>query len=298
MTTEATDRKSIADLAASHGLDVVPESISLNELGLDFRVAFAETDGAEKWVLRIPRRADVAPRAAVEGRLLDRIQPHLDVAIPNWRIHAADLIAYPLLPGEPGLTIGEDGEPAWHFDVESDAFAHSLGDLLAQLHSIDPEEVSTTGIDIRTAAETRQGIRDDIARVSAEFAIAADLLSRWRSWLADDDYWPTWSVLTHGEVYPAHLLLTDEKIVGVLDWTTAAIGDPARDFVFHRASVSDRSFDATVRRYVERGGRVWPKLAEHCTELYSTSPLAYGLYALTTGDPAHVEAAAAQLGPQ
>lgn len=295
MATEAADRKSIADLAAAHDLHVVPETVSVNELGLDFRVAFAETDDGEKWVLRIPRRTDVTPRAAVEGRLLERVAPHLDAATPDWRVNTADLIAYPLLPGEPGLTIGDDGAPLWHFDVESRTFAASLGELLAQLHSIDPAVVAETGIEVRTPEETRQGFRDDIARVSAHFTISADLLARWEAWLANDVYWPDRSALTHGEVYPAHLLLTDEKIVGVLDWTTAAIGDPARDFVFHRASVSDEAFAATMQRYVECGGQVWPKFAEHCTELYTTTPLAYGLYALTTGDPAHVEAAAAQL---
>ena len=143
----------------------------------------------------------------------------------------------------------------------------------------------------------RQGIRDGIARVSSAFEVSADLLNRWTTWLADDRYWPHASTLTHGEIYPAHLLLTGETIVGVLDWTTAAVGDPARDFVFHRESVSRRAFDATVRRYVECGGRVWPMFAEHCTELFSTSPVDYGLYALTTGDPAHLDAAAAALNP-
>ncbi|HIW61261.1 MAG TPA: hypothetical protein H9881_02285 [Candidatus Stackebrandtia excrementipullorum] len=59
--------------------------------------------------------------------------------------------------------------------------------------------------------------------------------------------------------------------------------------------MSDKAFDATVKRYAERGGRVRPKPAEHCTELYSTSPVDHGVYALTTRDPAHVEGAAAAL---
>lgn len=297
MPSEA-DNTSITQLAAAHGLVIQPDTIKLNELGLDFRVAIATADDGEDWVLRIPRRPDVTARADVEGRLLARIAPRLDVAVPDWRIHTAALIAYPLLPGEPGLSIGEDGTPEWHFDSESPVFNASLGDLLARLHSIDPAEVSDTGIEVRTPAEVRQGIRDDIARVSAEFAVAPALSERWRAWLADDRYWPDWSVLTHGEVYPAHLLLTGEEVVGVLDWTTAAIGDPARDFVFHRASVSREAFDATVRRYTEQGGRVWPMFADHCTELNSTAAVNYGMYALTTGEPEHAAAAAALLNPE
>lgn len=295
METGAVDHAAITDLAAAHGLTIKPETISVNELGLDFRVAIAAATDGQKWVLRIPRRADVTQRAAVEGRLLAAVAPRLDVAVPDWRVHTPELIAYPLLPGEPGLSISADGTPEWHFDVESETFATSLGDFLAQLHAVPTETVAESGIEARTPAESRQAIRDDIAKVSAEFEVSPNLLERWRAWLDDDRYWPEWSTLTHGEIYPAHLLLTGEDIVGVLDWTTATIGDPAKDFLFHRATVSDKTFNATVNRYVERGGRVWPMLSEHCVELHSTSAVNYGIYALVTGDPEHWEAAATQL---
>lgn len=297
MNSLASDSASIIELAAANGLTLVPETIKINELGLDFRVAIAEAADGQRWVLRIPRRPDVMPRATVEGRLLKRVAPHLDVTVPDWRIQSADLIAYPLLPGEPGLTIADGGTPTWHFNEESPTFSHSLGEFLAKLHGIGPDEVSDTGIDQLTPAEFRQSIRDDITRVKSAFEVSSALLDRWTTWLADDRYWPEWSTLTHGEIYPAHLLLTGEEIVGVLDWTTASVSDSAKDFVFHRASVSREAFDATVARYIEHGGRVWPKFAEHCTELFSISAVTYGIYALETEDPAHMEAAAAQLNP-
>lgn len=298
MQTDAHDRTSITQLATQHGLDLIPETITINEIGLDFRVAIATAHNGERWVLRIPRRSDVMPRATTEGRLLQRVAPLLDVAVPDWRIQSSALIAYPLLPGEPGLSVGLDGSLDWHVDVEDPIYTHSLGEFLAQLHSIDRQQVADTGIDIRTPDEVRQAIADDITQVSSEFQVAASLLDRWNTWLADDGFWPTTSVLTHGEVYPGHLLLTNQQIVGVLDWTTAAIGDPAQDFAFHRVLMSDKAFAATVQRYIEYGGNVGPKFAEHCTELYSISPINYGIYALTTGDPAHVRAAAAALNPE
>lgn len=298
MPPTANDRTSIIRLATQHGLDLIPETLTINEIGLDFRVAIATTHSGERWVLRIPRRADVMPRATAEGRLLQRVAPLLDVAVPDWRIQSSELIAYPLLPGEPGLSIGHDGALDWHLDVEDSTYTHSLGEFLAQLHSIEHRQVADTGIEIRTPDEVRQAIANNITRVSSELQVAASLLDRWNSWLADDGFWPATSALTHGEVYPGHLLVTDQKIVGVLDWTTAAIGDPAQDFAFHRVLVSDEAFAATVQQYIEHGGEVGPRFAEHCTELYSISPVNYGIYALTTGDPAHVRAAAAALNPE
>ena len=113
-----TDREAtIRELARAHGLDI-SGTVTVNELGLDFQVAIAEAADGLSWVLRIPRRPDAANRAAVEGRFLSAIAPHLSVAVPDWQIHTAELIAYPLLPGDPGLTIDERGGPRWHFDVE------------------------------------------------------------------------------------------------------------------------------------------------------------------------------------
>lgn len=153
----------------------------------------------------------------MEGRLLESVAPQLDVAVPDWRIHNDDLIAYPLLPGEPELTLADDGTVQWHFDVESPTYNNSLGQLLAQLHAIDPEVVADTGIERLTPAESRQAIQDDIARVKSEFEIASELLDRWKTWLADDRYWPEWSTVTRGEIYPAHPSSRMRKSLGF--WT-------------------------------------------------------------------------------
>lgn len=284
-------------IAAGHGLDLDPSTIAVNEMGLDFRVAIARTRGGDSWVLRLPRRPDVLDRAGVEGRLLHLVAPHLSTAVPDWRIQSPDLIAYPLLPGEPGLTLTDQGEPHWHTDVSSDAYSESLGDFLAELHGIEPAAVADSGIEVRTPAQVREKWREDIDRVAAEFEIAEHLTRRWDAWLAEDSYWPTWSVLTHGEIYPAHTLVVDDAITSVLDWTTASIGDPAKDFMFHRVAASPNAFEQTVTRYGANGGRVWPRLADHCTELFSANAVGYGLYALETGDPVHREAAAAGLNP-
>lgn len=288
----------IIRLAAAHDLALNGASVSVNELGLDFRVAIAETLDGEAWVLRIPRRHDVIARAEIEARLLQSVAPHLSAAVPDWRIHTDELIAYPLLPGKPGLTLDEAGAPVWHFDVASLTYAESLGDLLAELHAIDPAEVRDTGVVFRTSDETRQSWESDIETVAAEFDIAGDLRDRWQRWLNDDSYWPDQAVVTHGEIYAAHTLIRDERISAVLDWTTASVGDPAKDFMFQQVTAPPEVFDATVQRYVERGGKVWPRLAEHCAEIFAASPVPYGLFALQTGDPEHRQAAAAQLKPQ
>src|SRR5690625_3076284 len=145
-STQTADHSAIARLAAEHDLDVDPASLQVNEIGLDFRVAIARAAGGERWVLRIPRRPDVLARADIEGRLLSLIGPQLTVAVPDWQIHSHELIAYPLLPGEPALTLDDDGSPQWHVDMSSTTYSATLGEFIAQLHSIDAEQARSPRI--------------------------------------------------------------------------------------------------------------------------------------------------------
>ena len=64
-------------IAADHGLNLDTSTITVNEMGLDFRVAIARTFAGDDWVLRLPRRPDVLNRAEVEGHVLrtDRTAP-------------------------------------------------------------------------------------------------------------------------------------------------------------------------------------------------------------------------------
>ena len=197
-TPPPADLEELLALAADHGLDLVPDSLRTEEVGLDFRVAFARARDGQRWVLRIPRRAEVLPRAAIEGRLLALLAPRLDVAVPDWRISTERLIAYPLLPGTPGLTVRADGAVDWHVDMASTEFASTLGAFIAQLHAVDPVEAAATGIPAHTPAQVREGWRADLARVAEHFEIAPALRERWESWLAEDSYWPDRSVLTTG----------------------------------------------------------------------------------------------------
>ena len=51
--------------------------IEVNELGVDFRTAFATDEAGMAWVLRVPRRPDVLPRAENEARALRLLKGRL-----------------------------------------------------------------------------------------------------------------------------------------------------------------------------------------------------------------------------
>jgi macrolide phosphotransferase len=291
--------RQLRDLAARHGLELDPTTLTLSEVGLDFRVGIGSRPNGERWVLRAPRRPGMEGQIAAEANVLRLVASELPVAVPDWRIRSAELIAYPALPGEPGLTVDDAGALRWRLDLGSRRYAEEFGRLLAKLHGIEPGRARAAGVQSEEPAEVRQRWRRDIAAVSAEFRVVERLRQRWELWLADDSYWPEWSVVTHGELYPAHVLVDEaDAITGVLDWTTAKISDPARDFAFQREIAPPESFELTLQSYQAAGGRVWPRLGEHAAELWSASPIAYGLYALQTGKDEHRAAAQAQLAPE
>ncbi len=292
-----TTTAGLVELAAQHGLAVRPESVVLNEAGLDYRVAFARDVDDNDWVLRVPRRPDVSAKLGEERSILAFVAPRLSVAVPRWQVCSERLIAYPRLPGAPGLTLDETGQPVWHFDPTSPDFAAALGRLIAELHALDGEAAASAGVPAMAPIEVRTQWRTHLEKVRAEFRIAPDLDARWEAWLASDELWPVSSVLTHGELYAAHVLVdTPSRIVGVLDWTTAKVSDPAIDFTYQHM-MGPAAFDATVDAYRAAGGADHPHLGARCAELAAAAPLVYGMFALQSREPQHRAIAAAQLDP-
>lgn len=288
-------------LAAAHGLRLRAEDVSLNEAGLDYRVVMADDTAGQRWVLRIPRRADVATGMAAEARILELVSPVLAaerVAVPDWQVCTAELIAYPALPGAPGLTLTQAGEPVWHMDPASPDYAERLGHLLARLHSITPEQAGAAGVEVRTPAQARRSWLTDVARVSEEFTVAPALHQTWQDWLADDSCWPDQTVMTHGEIYPAHVLFDDDgTITGVLDWTTARVDDPARDLAAQYGAAGEEMLQVSISAYAQAGGHVHPGLAAQARHLWDASAIGYALHALGTSAPDDLSMAAAMLNP-
>ncbi|MGY6708621.1 MAG: macrolide 2'-phosphotransferase [Rhizobiaceae bacterium] len=286
-----------ARAAAANGLTVDAETISFTEIGLDFRVGFATAEDGTRWVLRLPRRPDVMERARIEARALALIGPRLPVAVPEWRVFSDDLIAYPMLPGEPGLTFDPGTyEVTWHFEQTSPHYPQTLGRAIAALHAIDEASAQSAGLPVLSPTEVRCKWRDDLDRVEAGFDVAPALLSDLRDWVADDGFWPPFSTLIHGDLYAGHVMVDPEgRATGIIDWTEARVADPATDLAGHVRAFGEDALPSLIDAYAAAGGRTWPRMTEHCVMLARASPVTYGIYALETGDAGHHEAAQAQL---
>ena len=145
MQTDAHDRTSITQLATQHGLDLIPETITINEIGLDFRVAIATAHNGERWS-RIPVARMSCPEPLLRATLTTCCSV-TGCSSPRLAYSKFSVNAYRFCPGawlisRPRRLTGG----TWMLRTR---YTRIRWVNLAQLHSIDRQQVADTGIDIR-----------------------------------------------------------------------------------------------------------------------------------------------------
>lgn len=289
--------KDIQNLTEAHGL-IITDDIKFNDMGIDFRVGIVSDINGQQWILRIPRRGYMAGQIEEEKRILDLVQKHLSVEVPDWKIAAHDLVAYPLLQGKPALTYDAiTHEVTWNMDKDSPNYVPSLAKVLVELHKIPASEVMMQHLKIKTTTDVKKEIENQLQLVKSEIGISEALEARYKAWLENDPLWPTFTRFIHADLYAGHIL-TDKnnEISGIIDWTTAHIGDPAMDFAGHLNVFGEESLKQLIEEYEKQGGQVWDKIFEQSVERAAASALAYGFFAVETNSDFHIEGAKVMLG--
>ncbi|VCY90565.1 phosphotransferase [Klebsiella pneumoniae] len=136
MTVVTTaDTSQLYALAARHGLKL-HGPLTVNELGLDYRIVIATVDDGRRWVLRIPRRAEVSAKVEPEARVLAMLKNRLPFAVPDWRVANAELVAYPMLEDSTAMVIQRFVHARLGRAADSEVFAESFATALAALHAV------------------------------------------------------------------------------------------------------------------------------------------------------------------
>lgn len=276
--------------ARENGLRLNAATAELDTSGADYLVAHATDAEGTAWVVRSPRRADVAAGASREQHVLELVRPRLPVAVPQWRVCTPRVIAYPRLSGDPAAVVDlSAGGYVWRFDEKAPppVFLHSFADAVAALHGIDPAAAREAGLPVRTPTEVRQEFAAKSTRARSVLHIPPAVQNRWNAWLEDDTYWPPRSVPVHGDLHPGHILVDGEhRVTGLLDWTEAHVGDSATDFALLYATLGRDALEVALARYQAAGGHVAPRMAEHVAETWSAYPLVLAAFAELSRDEA------------
>lgn len=291
--------KDIQKLAEEHGL-LLNGDMKFNEMGIDFKVGFATDKKERQWVLRIPRRDDLAVQIEKERRILQLVEKHLSIQVPNWEIATPKLIAYPLLKDKPALSFHEvTYEVTWNMDQHSPNYVPSLAKALVELHNIPELEVIDNDLKVMKPDDLRPEIADRLRLVKSELGMSEELENRYRKWLDNDSLWPDFTKFIHGDLYAGHVMVAKDGVVtGIIDWSTGHVSDISQDFSGHLNVFGEESLKTLITAYERLGGKVWNKLFEQATERAAAAPLAYGFFAVETQDEKHIAGAKTQLGVQ
>lgn len=204
---------------------------------------------AGEYVFRFPRRPEVQEWVEREIRLLPELGELLPVAVPRFELVARNgllCVGYRKLVGTPA-------------GVDLDARAgQDLGRFLSALHRFPVERARRLDVPYFApdawrerfecfCGDLRQRVlpllsRGERERAEGLFAGVAGL-----------DFEP---VLVHGDLGPEHVLCTDGRVTGVIDWSDARVGDPALDLAWCLNRTSGAVAGALIETYgVDRKAR-------------------------------------------
>ena len=230
-----------------------PKTILEIDEGYDFEVVIVD----DEWVFRFPRRSGVEEALEREIVLLPAIAPALPVDVPSFEHLSRDplFVGYPLIRGEPLVDEDADGVRAF----------------LEALHAFD-----ATGLPVQ-----RPHWVDAYRDQCAEFErLVFPLLSKERRHQAVRLFGEAETLvnfepaLLHADLGPAHLLVRDGHLAGVIDWSDACVGDPALDYAWLlNGPFADWDVDTDLRRRARFYHRLGPWYEAH-----------YGLF---TNRPTH-----------
>ena len=177
--------------------------------GWDYKVLILE----DEWVLRIPRHRLAIEELAKEIDLLPALAPLLPVEIPRFEHVSRDpwFAAYRLIRGEPL----EDEDP------------DGLRAFLEALHGLDATGLPAPRPDWQ---ELYREHAEEWRRIVLPL-LDVDERPRGEALLRETETLSGYApALAHRDLGSSHLICRDGRLVGVIDWADAAIGDPAIDY--------------------------------------------------------------------
>jgi aminoglycoside phosphotransferase (APT) family kinase protein len=266
--TGAVDEVIPADAIAAIVAGIEPSSTVVGTSGLPgglsswmTRIEVQRPDGSRHTlVVRRGRRPDAERHTlpfGVEFELLRHLDAHgIPVARPRAFDDSGRILpqAYVVLDFVQGTTRFTTDDPV--------GTALEMADVLAAVHDLDATSASLPSLPLHT--DRMQGwVITDLARREPDPSLREHLVRRHL-----DEHWPPPSTelcLLHADYFPGNIVWEGDAIVAVIDWESAALGDPMADLATTRldlrwaygAEVAERFID----RYLTMTGRSTATLA-------------------------------------
>ncbi|WP_330184916.1 phosphotransferase [Nocardia sp. NBC_01503] len=191
----------------------------------------------DTYVVRLPKDEDGAEGVAREGRLLAELAGTLMIRVPRYEftmpnpLGPGECAVYPVVPGE--VLRAEE----WHARglLEKDETATVIAEFIDGVQRFSVDRAREFGIE---EPDFRADFAADLELVRAQVipllsaADGRELVRRWEGYLGRDGNFEYSPVLIHADVSLDHLLVTGDRITGVIDFGDAQIGDPDYDLCY------------------------------------------------------------------
>ena len=255
--------RALAALAGADGAGHDPAGLTVVGGGLDHDV-YRTGD----LVLRVGDPAAVASEAALLQLLAGELPCR--VPVPELVDVVEGVLGHRWLPGEPLL-----GRPA------PPGLAATLGLVLRRLHDVDAARLADLGL-------PAEG--DDLSVFADDLTGPEHLVATVRRTVPEPG---PHRVLVHGDLGAEHLLVADGRLSGIVDWSDAAVSDPAVDFARLLRDFGAAFLDEVVEAY---GGPPDDGFAERVLFVARCAALEDLAYGVETGRAEYSAAARAGIG--
>lgn len=235
--------------AAIRGLDVVATRPPRHP-GADFDVVGVMDSERRRWIVRAPRTA--AAGAALEGEvaLLELLGKEVDGGALRFQVPRPGGFA-PLPEGGRAMVYRElPGAPIQVEDLQAGpGMSAELGRALASVHELDPALVADAGLPTYDAESYRQRRLTEVDEAARTGHVPAGLLRRWEHALENVALWRFGATPVHGDLAAEHVLVADQEVVAILDWSEARVADPADDLSWLYAEAADEALESILEAY-------------------------------------------------
>ena len=198
-------------------------------------LTYEVSDGAHRWVVRLPPLGHVLATAHDMGREYRVITALRDTSVPVALTYA--LCTDPEVIGAPFYVMSRiDGIPYRTEEeitplgpVRTRAIAWRMIETLAQLHAVQPSEVGLADFGLPEGFLPRQ-VRRWKKQLDASRSRPVPGIDELYELLAASQPEGTPATIVHGDYRLDNLLVgPDDKIAAVVDWEMATLGDPLTD---------------------------------------------------------------------
>jgi len=243
----------------------------------DVDAALVDDDLKRQWVVRAPRTAAAGARLEQETTLLDSLTSWLPFALPQVAGTAAlpgggRAVVHRQLPGRP-LQPGEL--------MPGPGLAASLGRAIAAIHDLPVRLIEEVGLPTYGAAEYRFRRLAEVDRAAATGKVPARLLTRWERAVEEVGAWRFVPCCVHGDMAAESVLVDDEEVVAVREWSEARVADPADDLAWLAMGADEPAVESVVEAYAlarrEQPDRDLQRRARLCGELSMARWLLHGV---------------------